>query len=160
MMDWWNSREPREKTLIRIFGVLLAAAVFIQFLVLPVVRSKAQNEIRNIQAMQTLDAVTSSEVILNRNTSGIAGVSVTTSISELRTAALSLATARGLAISRIQGGNNDEVIMILDNASPEILFAWLADLQIQNGAKPTSISLSGDASGGVRASVAFGGSTN
>lgn len=157
MMEWWSSREPREKLFIRVFGGLLIAAIVIQFALVPLLRSRADNETRSIQAMQTLDAVTSSDVILKREFAAASGAPATASVSELRTAALSLATARGLAISRIDGGNGDKVIMIMDNASPQILYAWLADIQLQYNIKPSSISLSGDASGGVRASVAFEG---
>lgn len=157
MIEWWESREPREKLLIRVFGGLLVAAVVIQFALMPLLTTRADNEVRSVQAMQTLDAVTSSDVILNRSVGNGSGMSGGASVSELRTAALSLASARGLAISRIDGGNGDKVIMIMDNASPQILYAWLADIQLQYDVKPSSISLSGDASGGVRASVAFEG---
>ena len=156
MMEWWQSREPREKLLIKVFGALLVVAALIQFALIPVLQTNGEQRLKNQQAMQTLDAVTSSDAILRR-AAGASGSGSQTSISELRSAALSLAAQRGLAISRIQGGNGDEIIMILDKASPQILYAWLADIQTQFGARPSSISLSGDASGGVRASVAFGG---
>lgn len=156
MMEWWDAREPREQLLLKVFGALLVGALFLQFALIPVLQTNAERQLRNQQAMQTLDAVTSSDAVLRR-VGGAAGNTVETSISELRRAALSIAAQRGLAISRIQGGNGEEVIMILDNASPQVLYAWLADIQLQYGARPSSISLSGDASGGVRASVAFGG---
>ena len=157
MMEWWDAREPRERLLIKVFGALLVAAVFLQFAFMPVLQTHGERQLKNQQAMQTLDAVTSSDAILRRAV-GVSGSAPQASISELRTAALALAAQRGLAISRIQGGNGDEVIMIMDTASPQVLYAWLADLQLQYSARPSSISLSGDPSGGVRASVAFGGS--
>ena len=156
MMEWWDAREPREQLLIKVFGALLVVAVFVQFALFPLLQTNSDRQLRNQQAMQTLDVVTSSDAILSRTAGGSAN-STQASISEVRTAALALAAQRGLAISRIQGGNGDEIIMILDKASPQILYAWLADIQLQYGARPSSISLSGDASGGVRASVAFGG---
>ncbi len=157
MMEWWDAREPREKLLIQVFGVLIVLAAVVQFLLIPVLQTHTERELRNLQAMQTLDAVTSSDAIIKRDQAAISGTTSQSSVSELRTAALTIAAQRGLAISRIQGGNGDEVIMIMDNASPQILYAWLADIQVQHGARPTSISLSGDASGGVRASIAFRG---
>ena len=156
MMEWWDAREPREKLLIRVFGALVLLAVIVQFVLIPILQTNTERRLRSQQAMQTLDVVTSSDTILKRGAAIASGTS-RTSISELRSAALTLAAQRGIAISRIQGGNGDEVIMILDNADPQLLYAWLADIQLQHGARPSNVSLSGDASGGVRASVAFGG---
>jgi len=156
MIDWWNAREPREKLLLQILGGLTLLAVLVQFIMLPLMGKHSDNRMRNQQAMRVLDTVTSSDSILSRGVATLATRDQSTSISELRSVALSIAAQRGLAISRIQGGNDDEIIMILDNADPQILYAWLADLQLQHGARPSNVSLAGDASGGVRATISFG----
>lgn len=156
MIDWWSAREPREKLLLQILGGLVVLAVMVQFIILPLMGTNSEYRVKSQQAMQVLDTVTSSDSILSRRAAPLAAGAQATSISELRSVALSIAAQRGLAISRIQGGNGDEIIMILDNADPQILYAWLADLQLQYGARPSNISLAGDASGGVRATIAFG----
>ena len=159
MMEWWSAREPREKLLLQVAGGLLVAVVLLQFILLPLVRQRADLQTENFAAMQTLDVVSSSTP--SSATAGSAALlNDTTSIAELRSIALALATERGLAISRIQGSGDDEVIMIMDSADPQLLFAWLADIQLQQGARPSNIALTGDASGGVRASISFSGGAN
>ena len=157
MIEWWQAREPREQFMLRLLGALFALAVIIQFGFVPLLQNKAVNEMQNLKAMQSLDAVTAASSTSENGTALLAGQSADVSVAELRTAAHSLAARRGLAISRIQGSGDSEVIIIMDNADPQLLYAWLADIQVQHGARPSSISMSGDASGGVRASIAFSG---
>ena len=151
MKEWWNAREPREQRLLQFAGLLLISVAVLQFLILPLVRSKSDKMERNVESMQTLDVLTSLKEVDKQQRSEKSRLSN----SELRIAALSLASDRGLAISRIQEPNDNEMTMVLDKASPEIFYAWLEDLQEKHGARPTNISMMGDTSSGVRASVAF-----
>lgn len=153
MSDWWEQRAPREKILLKVLGVIAALTVLLQFVLIPVVRGHGESSERNLSATKTLTivegAIGSRSSIADQ--SSVRGKT----LAELRAVALKLATERGLEISRITGSEDDEVIMIIDKADPEILFAWLADIELQHNIQPINMTLSSDAGDGVRVSIGF-----
>jgi len=152
MMAWWNDREPRERLLLAIAGGLLAFAIVLQFVLMPAVRSKTAQKARSVTAAQTLDLVVADAAARDER---VAGGDMVASLDDLRAGIVDLANRRGLSVSRVQGGEAGSVTIAMDSASPELIMAWIADIEATYRARPSRVSLSNDGAGGVRSSVSF-----
>ncbi len=151
MREWWSSRAPRERLLIRLAIGASLLALLLHFLILPTWRAKAAAKARNLEAARTLDIVGAvlgeSRAETNRH--------ISPPEEGLRAGVVALARQRGLSVSRVQGGPDGQVTVAMDSAPPETVFGWLADVQDSYGAAPHKVSMTDDNTGSVRASVTF-----
>ncbi len=154
MNAFWNTRTGREKLLLGVSALLTILLLVSLLMVRPalVARTEAGNNLA--VATRTLDAVTAS---VSASSPGIAGQSGSASAEMLRTGLVDLAARGGLAVSRLQAGDQGQVVVQFDAASPALIFAWLDRVEQQYGAKPFEATLSGESGGMVRASFEFRG---
>lgn len=153
MSEFWTSRTPRERLLIGA-AVFLAGLLLTQFgIVSPLRAANADARLGLEAASRQLDVV-STEVTRN----GPAVYTATkASDQDLRTGLLTIATARGLAVSRLQASDDGRLILQFDSASPTLIYAWLADTEQAYGAAPDRATLFAEDGGVVRASFEFAG---
>ena len=143
MMEWWSSREPRERLLIRLAIGVSLLAFLLHFLILPAWRANGVAKVRNLEAARTLDVV--GAALGARQTD--APRRMAPPMEGLRAGVVALARQRGLSVSRVQGGSEGEVTIAMDSAPPEQVFGWLSDVQASYGAAAQKVSLIDDRSG-------------
>ena len=152
MMELWGTRSERERLLILLAGLLAAVLLANLLIFRPLLTAKESAEQSVAIASRTLDAVTAVRQVPGTG-STLAGPVVAKE--EMRARLVDLAAQRGLAVSRLQSNENGAIIIQFDQASVQILFAWLEAAERQLGAKPDQASVFADASGTVRASFEF-----
>lgn len=154
MTEYWTSRSPRERMLILLAGVLVAALLLNLVLIRPLRLAKAEAVASVALASRTLDVVSAARPA---SSSGAGQMTLTVTGEELRSRLVDLASQRGLAVSRLQSNERGAIIIQFDQASAQILFAWLEAAEGQLGAAPAEASVIAEASGAVRASFEFRG---
>jgi len=154
MMEYWASRSPRERVLILLAGALIAALLLNVLMIRPLRAAKAEAASSVAVASRTLDAVSAARPDAR---TGAGQVTLTVAGEDLRSRLVDLATQRGLAVSRLQSNERGAIIIQFDQASAQVLFAWLEAAERQLGAMPAEASIFAEASGTVRASFEFRG---
>lgn len=158
MKTFWNSRAPRERILLLAAGILLGL-IIIQFLVIAPLRSanttartNLETASRQLDTMSSQLAVHAPQLAEQKSANG--------SAQDLRTSLLQLAKAQGLAVSRLQSGEDGRLILHFDAVAPTLIYAWLAEVEQSYGAVPDRASLFAEEDGRVRASFEFTGAAS
>jgi type II secretory pathway component PulM len=154
MMEYWASRSLRERVLILLAGALIAALLLNLLMIRPLRAAKAEAASSVAVASRTLDAVSAARPDARV---GVGQVTLTVAGEDLRSRLVDLATQCGLAVSRLQSNERGAIIIQFDQASAQVLFAWLEAAERQLGAMPAEASIFAEASGTVRASFEFRG---
>jgi general secretion pathway protein M len=154
MTEYWASRSLRERSLILLAGALIAVLLLNLLMIRPLLAAKAEAVTSVALASRTLDAVSAARPGSN---SGAGQVTLTVAGEDLRSRLVDLAAQRGLAVSRLQSNERGAIIIQFDQASAQVLFAWLESAERQLGATPAEASVFAEASGAVRASFEFRG---
>lgn len=153
MMDYWTTRSVRERLLILLAGFLVAALLLNVLVIRPLRAAKEEAATSLAVASRTLDAVSAARPAGQSAAASVGAVSG----GDLRARLVDLATQRGLAVSRLQTGEQGAIVIQFDQAGTQVLFAWLDAAEQQLGARPARASVFAEASGTVRASFEFRG---
>lgn len=146
MSEWWNTREPRERLLLAVLGVLVGVFALVFGAVLPVLdaRDSSQQALRRAQADYSIVARTLPAL-------GAGDTAARTPFS--RSAVLDAARAQGLQVTRIEAGGGGELSVWIDDAQTTAVFAMFDQLLRDTTAQLERASVSTDANG--RLSVQF-----
>ena len=160
MMAWWDTREPREKLLIALAGLLLVVAVLQQALVHPLLAAHAEARGKHDRAVQVLDIVASnSQAIEARRMSSVASpVQPTLTGDALRAALTALAAQRGLDVSRLQTTSGGGFSISMETVDPQQFFEWLSEAEALFGADVQNAVVNSASDGQVRVTIDFAGS--
>lgn len=133
MMDtltsWWRSREPRERLLVALAVVLSLVLGVYQFAWKPA----EQFRLRAERAYET--ALVDNMLVHQATRHGVADGQAETSREPLQTVLTTSAGLYGLTISRLRPAENDGMNLWLDSASPQLLYAWLSELEVRHGVR-------------------------
>lgn len=154
MRAWWESRAPREQALIALGGALLALVLLGQFVVAPALQARGSAADRYERAAALYDTVMARTPLAAATSSGAFEA---VRIDDLRNTAADAARRRGLAVSRLQTSGDGGLVVGLEAADPQLLFAWLIEMRAAPGGEVSRATLTRVDSGQVRASVEFGG---
>lgn len=145
MKNWWNARQPRERTLISVAGVVVIAILYFLLVWEPLVKANKDLQLQqqSAQALQTWLYSVEAEVTQLRKTSGKAG---SRSQGSVLSVADTSARAAGLreAINRMQPDGDSTVRVWLENARFNPLLAWLHKLEQQQAIQVTDLNISRD----------------
>tara|TARA_R110002124_G_scaffold109244_6_gene261968 strand:- start:128 stop:601 length:474 start_codon:yes stop_codon:yes gene_type:complete len=155
MIDWWDKRSLRERTLLGAAAALLALIILLQFILVPLFSSRSSAALRADQASRTLDLMTSRG--LSPATGVGAPVGPAMDADARRRAVLEAATRRGLSIARLQVSAEGVVTVQIDETSAENVFAWLYDLRTNASLEASRATMNDAGAGRVRSSFEFGG---
>jgi type II secretory pathway component PulM len=155
MMDWWLSRDPREKRLITLAGALLIAVLIIQLIFIPT--GNARNDARqaNTTAAQNLDAVTAGLARVASQSTPLQPGKTQQSADTLRSITINLARDRGLNVARVGNSRDGALTISIEGAPPQLIYIWLAELSGQYSVEPTQVNLVTDSEQLISASVTF-----
>ena len=125
--EFWNSREPREKTLMSVALVLTLAVMLWQFACIPASQYKMRAERAFTTASGDLGYVRqSTRQISARRNPGSAST-------PLQSVVVDVANIYGLSISRIEPASDGGLTLWFESEAPATLFAWLKDLDDNHG---------------------------
>lgn len=155
MKTWWTGLAARERLLVAIAVILSAAVVVWQFALQPAAAARAEAKAALDQADTTLARL--QEAYMRKRASGasarIASGSTGLTGDAFKTAVTSAASEKGLSISRIQGGNENTIGLIFENADPRFVFFWLEDVETRLGGAISRLVIEQSGGGRVRVSV-------
>ena len=162
MNQWWSDRQPRERSLIAGVGVLVLVFVVFQFLLMPLanyrVSARDQHEAA-LAMLQEVEAgartVLSLQDAAGKRPEGAARTVVATTgvTSKLLTG---IQTELGLAITRLQPLESNELDVWLDDVASPLLYTWVGRLQ-ERGIPVTRAVIQKNDGATVSAQITFAG---
>lgn len=154
MTGWWMTRTGREKLLILMAAVLLAFALWYQFLLQPGASARAEALSRYERAVQTLARLDRIHQ-LQADGAALRPAAVSGDIEAMRRLAVQRAGAAGLAIASSRTASPATFQAELEQADPSVIFAWLRQLETDAGLRVTASSMLASGDGRVTASLEF-----
>ncbi|KCZ94299.1 type II secretion system protein GspM [Hyphomonas johnsonii] len=154
MIAWWEKLSERERLLVAAAAGLLGIILMLQLVLMPLLASRSAARLKADQAARTLDLMTSRGFANTEAGAGPIGQPLDTDAR--RRAVLDSAARRGLAIARVQVGEDGTVTVQVDDSSPDIIFAWLLDVKRNAGLEASKVAMNETGAGQVRSSFEFG----
>ena len=127
--NWWRGREPREHVLISVAVLLSVVLGFHQLVWNPAMAFQQGAERAYETALVDYALVQQAARRTNPQSD------VTTAREPLQTVLTSTAGLYGLTISRLRPAENDGMNLWLDTAPPQLLYAWLSELELRHGVR-------------------------
>lgn len=158
---WWRGREPRERSMLALMGLLLAAFAWWYGLLWPLRELREGARAHHAQAVADLATARAGIAALAMSgavpgPAGAAAGPVPTSGSSLQGRILDSATNAGLAVGRQRAGADGSVVVEFDRVPATAFFGWLGHLALQEGLAPASLRVE-RSDGQLRVEAAFGG---
>ena len=148
LTNYWQDREPRERVLLLIMGVLLSLFVLWQFVLTPVKSAKQDARASLVTAERDYVAVARALPDLN-------GPNAATGQKFNQAVFLEAARKRGLNPSRVQPDGNQSLSIWIDTQDTQALYGLLEDVITQNGAILTRAAISSGANKTLSAQLTF-----
>lgn len=152
-MAWWQGREPRERLMLAVMALLVAAFAWWYGLLWPLRALRDGAEDRHDRAVAALRAVEAEAASLP--TSGTGPASAATG-EALQHRILASMRDAGLAPSRQRTAADGAFILEFERVESSALFAWLGRLALADGLAPSTLRVE-RADGRLRAEAGFGG---
>lgn len=150
---WWLAREPRERAMLAVMAVLLAAFAWWYGLLLPLRALRDDAAAHHDRAVIALHAV---EAELAALPPAAAGPTPATGPEALQHRVLASLREAGLAPSRQRTAADGAFILEFERVESPTLFAWLGRLALDEGLAPSTLRVE-RADGRLRAEAGFGG---
>jgi general secretion pathway protein M len=146
--NYWQDREPRERMLLIIMGVLLGLFVIWQFILTPVMSAKQD-------ARAALATAERDYVVVARALPGLNAPQTASGQKFNQAVFLEAARKRGLNPSRVQPDGNQSLSIWIDTQDTQALYGLLEDVITQNGAVLTRAAISSGANKTLSAQLTF-----
>jgi len=146
--QYWQEREPREKTLLTIMSVLFLLIIGWFFIIAPVfaTQEKAQNALNTAQR----DYITVSRLApILSNAAAVSGPAFN------QGTLISAAQRRGINPSRLQPDGNGNLTVWIETGDAQALYGLLNDVITRNGASLSRASISTNADQTLSAQLTF-----
>ena len=139
MMEWWLTREPRERVLLSIAAGLTVLMLLYFGLARPLSNARSSANQSLASAQTDLSIVERGIGVLQSTSVGSAGAA--RDVDAFRALLTRSARDAGLSIARVQNGATGTVQIRLDDTDPPQLFNWLAEIENQPGGEIMSASI-------------------
>lgn len=126
---WWTEREPRERHLILTAIVISAAIVLYQFIFVPSQNFMAAQSQRYRTTLAEYSDVRSAAATAQSR------AEPASSRQPLQSLLTNTAGLYGLTITRLSPAEDDGLNLWLDGVSPQLLYAWVGDLETSHGVR-------------------------
>lgn len=131
MMDWWTSREPRERALLATAGVLTALVLAYFGFWRPLAQAHKSADQALISARADASIVQRGIETLGAGSQQSSGPAP--DVDAFRARLARSAREAGLSIARVQNGADGTIQIRLDDTDPPRLFAWLTTMEDEPG---------------------------
>lgn len=152
VLGWWRQREPRERVMVSVMVVAIAAFVAWYGAVAPLKRARDAAKAEHAAAAADWTRV-QSELAHLIDLQGRMPAPPTDAAS-MRKAVMQAATLAELAISRERIADTQGFEVESDAATPQQLFIWLDALRLRHGVAPSTLSVA-KAAGRLRVQATF-----
>ena len=151
----WAERTAREQILLAGAGALIAAILAWYAVLAPALAWRAEAERDFVRAAEAFEAMVEGTARYRALAAGEARAR--SSGAPLRTVIGRTASARGVAISRVQPLDDGRLGVWLDTVEADALMAWLSELAREEGVRVDRVSLDREGDGVVRAQLLLAG---
>lgn len=161
MSAWWQGLTGREKALVAGAGALLAMVVVWHGLVSPLLSGRAdaradrQLAADNLAQLEQLSAAQRARS--PASTGFVASTGNAMNADAFKGEVTRSAQQAGLAISRLQGGQDGKFSLVFDQADSRQLFYWLNEVETRLSGRVQRLSVDQAGNGRVRATVEIAG---
>lgn len=131
VMDWWKTREPRERILILIAAVLIVLIGAWYGVISPLANAKA--DARQGLATAIEDKALIDTALARLDTQSISTIGPAENFDAFRLDVTNAAQRRGLSIFRLQGNDDGGLQLIFNDVAPNDVFLWLEDISARPG---------------------------
>lgn len=152
MNQWWSDRQPRERALLSGVGALVSLFVVFQFLLVPLAGYRASARDQHEAALAMLQEVEAGA----RTIQALQAAAGERPEGAARTVVATTATELGLAITRLQPLESNELDVWLDDVASPLLYAWVGRLQ-ERGIPVTRAVIQKNDGASVSAQITFAG---
>ncbi|NYZ63902.1 type II secretion system protein GspM [Luteimonas deserti] len=141
LQSWWRQREPRERRMLGLMVLALAAFVLWYAVLVPLRQARASAQVRYERAALAL--VQTELQLAQLRTLDQRELAPPEDAAALKQTVMAAAQATGLAVSRERERDQDSggFGIEVDAASPQQLFAWLDALRQAHGLAPSTLSV-------------------
>lgn len=136
-MEWWRTRQPREKMLIGVAGIITSAIVLFQFLLIPS-NSFKEREARRFQSQSGLYTEVISKLREHGNSAQQKRANANGPVQGIVSDSSSV---YGISITRIEPTPSGDLTLWIDEIDPQSLYAWLTDLELNYGISVSKASI-------------------
>lgn len=158
MMTWWMERVEREKWLLGGAGGLLALLMLWQFFYQPIVdyHHDAERSYAGAQGrLEDMQIAAAQVAALQGQSTGSGERDASQST---RSLAMASARAKGLAVTRLQPGEDGSLTLWIDDADAKLVYDWIVTMQEDYGVSVQKASLStNDGTATIRAQLQLAG---
>lgn len=142
LLTWWEGREPRERLLLGVLGVLIAVFLLVFAIVLPIQSARSDATAQLNRAKSDLVAV-----------SRLSGPSDRGAVRAPfdRSVLITVARAQGVKLTRVQPGSDNSLSVWIDDAQTDRLYGFFDALLSGYAANLDQVIVSADANGRLSA---------
>ncbi|MEO1407024.1 MAG: type II secretion system protein GspM [Pseudomonadota bacterium] len=140
MMQWWETREPRERLLLSIAALLTLLVLGYLLVISPL--SSAREDAGRALASAQADRAIEERGIAAIGSADASSSGAAPDVDDFRTMVTRSAREAGLSLSRVQRGSDGTIQLRFDDAEPPRLFAWLATIESEPGGEIVAASIS------------------
>lgn len=157
MIGWWNGLAPRERALVGTAGALTVLFVLWQFILVPMFAAQERARSDLVQARTVLTRVQEAYGRQRASNEAASANLAATSTDALKAEVTRTARDKGLAIARLQTGDDGSISLLFESADPRIFFFWLEEAETRLGGRVTRLTMEQAGGGNIRANVDFEG---
>ncbi|MDJ0920786.1 MAG: type II secretion system protein GspM [Henriciella sp.] len=157
MNAWWNDLAPRERVLIGTAAVLTVLFILWQFILVPTFTAQDRARAELTQARTVLTRVQEAYGRQRASPEDLSANLAATSTDALKTEITRAASDKGLAIARLQTGEDGSISLLFDSADPRIFFFWLEEVETRLGGRVARLTMEQAGGGNIRANIEFEG---
>lgn len=150
-LAWWHGRAPRERVMLAVMAVLLAAFVWWYGLLWPLQALRDGAEAHHDRAAAGLRQIEAEIAAL-----AVSGAAPSVGGEGMQRRILDSMREAGLVPSRQRGAADGAFVLEFERVASPPLFGWLGQLAERDGLAPSSLRVE-RADGGLRVEVGFGG---
>ena len=129
IQTWWAEREPRERQLILAALALIAVITLYQFVLVPS-RAFAETQAQRYRTALSEQADVKAAAAQDRRSAAPASAN-----QPLQSLLTNTAGLYGLSITRLAPAENDGLNLWMDGVAPQLLYAWIGDLETSHGVR-------------------------
>lgn len=139
--EWWASKTQQEQIIVGVLAVMTVLITIVFGVLSPLMSAKTNA--RDALQQATLDRTLVERAIGTLQTTTGTSAGPAENIDTFRADVTRAAQQRGLAISRLQSGDDGTLQLVFSDATPDQIYAWAWEVSAMPGGKTVEASLTG-----------------
>ena len=157
MMRWWSGLAQREQILVATAAVLTVLFGLWQFMLVPTFAAQDRARSDLLQARTVLSRVQEAYGRQRASYESVSANLAATSSDALKAEVTRTARDKGLAIARLQTGDDGTISLLFESADPRVFFFWLEEAETRLGGRVARLTKEQAGGGNIRANDEYEG---